>query len=101
MDVLGETIPLIAADEAGIAKASIPLVTDARDREARAVIEDVCRAVGATFIAVSDSTEIFPIHLDQHVQSFDVQTPYHQHAGTWDIPTTQRGDGYSGTRNAR
>src|ERR1700685_787753 len=48
VDVLGDTVELIAEDKAGIAKYGVPLVSDASG-SARAVIEAACARSGAPF----------------------------------------------------
>lgn len=52
MDYLGHTTGEIAAVKAGIIKDGVPLVTATRDREALAVITDVCREKKAPLILV-------------------------------------------------
>ncbi len=74
-DVLGETIAAIANDKAGIAKPGVPLVTDARNPEALAVIERRCREAGAPLISVQDYATIEPGAGERYGQSFAVTTP--------------------------
>jgi dihydrofolate synthase/folylpolyglutamate synthase len=74
-EILGDTLEEIARDKAGIAKPGVPLVSDARDPEARRTIEEVCAAVGAPFISVADTTTIEPRPSERYGQSFALVTP--------------------------
>ena len=74
-DVLGDTTAEIARDKAGIAKAGVPLVSDAVDPDARREIEAACAAVGAPFIAVAERTSIVERGGERYGQSFAVTTP--------------------------
>jgi dihydrofolate synthase/folylpolyglutamate synthase len=56
-EILGDTVELIARDKAGIAKAGVPLVSDAVS-PAREVIEAACGRAGAPFIAVSEHAQV-------------------------------------------
>ncbi len=76
-DVLGETIAEIAADEAGIAKPGVPLVTAATVPEARAVIERICLQRGAPFVHVDDVSRVTRKAGEPYGQSFDVTTASH------------------------
>lgn len=73
-EVLGETTAEIARDKAGIAKPGIPLVSDARDPDARREIEAACAAVGAPFIAVAENARIELRPAERYAQSFIVTT---------------------------
>lgn len=73
-DVLGETLAEIAADEAGIAKPGVPLVTAATVPDARAVIERVCAERGAPFVHVDDVAVVTRKPGEPYGQSFDVAT---------------------------
>ena len=72
-DILGETVELIACDKAGIAKAGIPLVSDAR-MPALGVIRGACERVGAPFFYVPDEVEIEQLPSETYGQSFLVTT---------------------------
>lgn len=74
-DILGETLEEIAADKAGIAKAGIPLVSAVEDPGPRAIIEEACKAAGAPFIHVLDSTRIEEGPPRPFSQEFAVTTP--------------------------
>jgi dihydrofolate synthase/folylpolyglutamate synthase len=50
-------------------------VSDVRDPDARAEIEDACRAVGAPFVPVADTVKIVAQRGERYGQSFDVETP--------------------------
>jgi dihydrofolate synthase/folylpolyglutamate synthase len=74
-EILGDTTAAIARDKAGIAKPGVPLVSDVRDPDARAVIEAACRLASAPFVSVADSVRIEPRPSERYGQSFDVVTP--------------------------
>ncbi len=74
VEVLGDTVELIAADKVGIAKRGVPLVSDARDAGARAVIERGCADAGAPFIAVGESASVYALEGERYGQSFRVET---------------------------
>jgi dihydrofolate synthase/folylpolyglutamate synthase len=74
-EILGDTLEEIARDKAGIAKPGVPLVSDARDPEARRTIEEVAAAVGAPFISVADTTTIEARAGERYGQSFTLVTP--------------------------
>jgi dihydrofolate synthase/folylpolyglutamate synthase len=73
-EVLGETTAEIARDKAGIAKPGVPLITDARDPDARREIEAAAIAAGAPFIAVSEAATIESRGGERFGQSFAVTT---------------------------
>lgn len=79
-EILGGTTAEIAADKAGIAKAGVPLVSDAHDPQARRVIEAACLAAGAPFVSVADTATIVPQGGERYGQSFDVITPDDRYA---------------------
>lgn len=61
MDVLGRTLPAIAAEKAGIIKPGVPVVTGATDPDARAILEYRARELDAPFLAVGpDAAERLP-----------------------------------------
>jgi dihydrofolate synthase/folylpolyglutamate synthase len=72
-DVLGETIEEIARDKAGIAKAGVPLVSDARE-PARSIIAEIAGKTGAPFIAVPDVAAVSARPSEMYGQSFAVTT---------------------------
>ena len=73
-DVLGDTVELIAADKAGIAKRGVPLISDANGG-ARTVIETICREVEAPFISVADTVRIQSLSETAQGQHFTIATP--------------------------
>lgn len=73
-EILGETVAEIARDKAGIAKPGVPLVSAARNAEARRVIERICADVGAPFVSVADTVSIESGSETPRGQSFTVVT---------------------------
>ena len=74
-EVLGNTIPAIAAEKAGIIKPSASVVMAPQQPEAAAVIRSRCRAQGAPCFEVHDNATIRLIHRDLDGQHFEVTTP--------------------------
>ncbi len=57
-EILGDTLELIAADKAGIAKPGVPLICGVLDAGPREVIAARCAVAGAPFVPVWESTSI-------------------------------------------
>jgi dihydrofolate synthase / folylpolyglutamate synthase len=72
-DVLGETVEEIARDKSGIAKAGVPLVSDATG-PGRAIIEEACRSVGAPYVPVAEATRVTAEPSVPYGQAFTVET---------------------------
>lgn len=73
-EILGDTVEKIAADKAGIAKPGVPLVSDVDRPEARAVIEQRCKEVGAPFLFVPDIVRVRDAQLGSFSQHFTLET---------------------------
>ena len=73
-EILGDTVELIAADKAGIAKPGVPLLSAVDRPEARAVIEARCAAVGAPFLFVPDHVKIEAAQSGPYSQHFTLTT---------------------------
>ncbi|MHB8461656.1 MAG: bifunctional folylpolyglutamate synthase/dihydrofolate synthase, partial [Vulcanimicrobiaceae bacterium] len=76
-EVLGDTLELIAAEKAGIAKPGVPMVANIEDDAARCVVKDACAAVGAPFRDVRSersSPYVEQIHLDGAFQRENAKT---------------------------
>lgn len=80
-DVLGETLELIAADKAGIAKRGVPLVSAVADPGPRAVIEAEAERQGAPFVSVLDTTTVRRRGMSPTGQALEIRTPH----GAYDI----------------
>ena len=76
---LGNTLEDIAVQKAGIAKRGVPLVSDVAGANPRQVIERVCEAVGAPFLAVRDLVQLETRPGEPYGQSFVVRTPQHRY----------------------
>ena len=59
-EMLGDTLPLIAAEKAGIMKPGVPLVTGAQEPEVLATLRQIARRVNAPFLARGDAWTIEP-----------------------------------------
>jgi dihydrofolate synthase/folylpolyglutamate synthase len=79
-EILGDTAEMIARDKAGIAKAGVPLVSDARGG-AREVIVAACARAGAPFFDVAGNAAIEQRPSEPYGQSFAVTTA----AGRYEI----------------
>jgi dihydrofolate synthase/folylpolyglutamate synthase len=55
MDVLGDTLPLIAAEKAGIIKEGRPVVSNVKDKEAARVIEEKAQSLNCDYYDVSET----------------------------------------------
>ena len=78
MDVLGETLPQIAAEKAGIAKTGVPLVVGVESAAALAAIVARAREVGAPVVLVDDVARVVADDAkdgDAKRQRFFVETP--------------------------
>ncbi|MFY9370462.1 MAG: folylpolyglutamate synthase/dihydrofolate synthase family protein [bacterium] len=62
-DVLGETLPEIAREKAGIIKAGVPVVSSRQEPEAAAVIEAACQEQGSTLSLVGRDIKVEKIRL--------------------------------------
>lgn len=78
---LGDTIPEIAGEKAGIIKPGVPVVVAPQEEEAREVILARARALGAPAIEAGGSVEINRLTPDMR-QSFEVITPSRRYAAT-------------------
>jgi dihydrofolate synthase/folylpolyglutamate synthase len=72
-DVLGDSVEAIAADKAGIAKAGVPLVSNAVG-PAREIIEARALREGAPFFAVGEHASVRRLPSETYGQSFSVAT---------------------------
>ena len=86
MAILGDTLPQIAAEKAGIIKPGVPLVSAPQPDEAQAVIRDVCDRVGAPLTLVGhewtwelDGADLggqtFSLYRGQHDRMEDLRLP--------------------------
>lgn len=87
MEVLGDTLELIAAEKAGIAKPGVPLVTSIDDAGAMAVVSEHAVAAGAPLVRVEDVVRIENVRVLRDAQAFDAVTQ----TGTYHISTGMLG----------
>ncbi len=73
MDLLGDTLPLIAWEKAGIAKAGVPLVSAPQEPEAMEVIEQVCGDKGARLVKIGVDWEVEAVAHDLSGQTFNAR----------------------------
>lgn len=72
-EVLGETLPEIAAEKAGIIKRQVPVVTAVQEEAALAVIEKTARAMAAPLWRIGRDFRYRRRHFSLQEQSFDYQ----------------------------
>ena len=93
-EILGETVPEIAAEKAGIIRTGVPVVFDASDAESAAVIENTAEKAGTFCRGISkDAVEIQEI-TEKHI-AFLTGSEYDSNT-VWEI----RGTGIYQTMNA-
>ena len=80
METLGDTLSLIAAEKAGIAKPGVPIVISVADAEAKQVIEEYAASVGAPIVDVRATTKIEPARPLRDGQAFGVRTAQQRYA---------------------
>jgi dihydrofolate synthase/folylpolyglutamate synthase len=73
-EFLGDTLALIAAEKAGIAKAGVPLITAETDPELRAVLRSESLARGATFLPLDPAAVVRDVEVALDHTSFTVAT---------------------------
>ncbi len=71
--VLGDTVPLIAREKAGIIKPGVPVVAAPQTEDAMGVIADVAEARGAELISVEDRMSWRRTALGHDGQSFELK----------------------------
>ena len=74
-DILGETIPLIAREKAGIIKPRGLAVVSPQPQEAMAVIRAVCAAQGARLVDVAREVHCRTLHASWQGSAFTLESP--------------------------
>lgn len=80
METLGDSLELIAAEKAGIAKRDVPMVISIADPQAKAVVETYAVEVGAPIVDVLATTKIEVGRRMRDGQAFAVRTPKNRYA---------------------
>jgi len=75
-DVLGETIPEIAREKAGIVKPGVPVVSTATNAEAAAVIRETAAARKSTLYEIGREFRYETRDVQEGRQSFDFEGPF-------------------------
>jgi dihydrofolate synthase/folylpolyglutamate synthase len=88
MDVLGDTLELIAAEKAGIAKPGVPIVVAIDDPAAFDVVAAQARLVGAPLVRVAEAARIENVRILRDAQAFDAVTA----GATYRISTSMLGE---------
>ena len=71
--VLGDTVPSIAAEKAGIIKDGVPVVVAPQPQEAMAVFRRTARERGAPLVSVAEAMSWEKVYADPGGQSFDLR----------------------------
>lgn len=80
MEYLGDTLPLIAAEKAGILRPGVPVIYPARDEEATDKIEECVRMVGAKAVPLFRSA-IKEIKIRNKTIDFSLHLHYYDYIG--------------------
>lgn len=84
---LGHTLPLIAAEKAGIIKPGIPVVVGDTAADVKPVFEQAAASASAPLTWASDGVVIGPVTSTEHGQTFTLETPAHDYgAVTLSLP---------------
>ncbi|TLS53521.1 bifunctional folylpolyglutamate synthase/dihydrofolate synthase [Paenibacillus antri] len=75
-DVLGETIPEIAREKAGIIKPGVPVISTAANEEAAAVVRETAAARKATLYEVGKQFRYETREVQEGRQTFDFEGPF-------------------------
>ena len=78
-EYLGETLPEIAREKAGIIKPGVPLITAENDDEILGLLEATCVQVGAPFISIRPDLESLDVEMQEDHTTFTIAT------ATWGV----------------
>ena len=73
-EYLGETLPEVAREKAGIIKAGIPLITAESDEAILRLLESRCDEVGAPFLGVCPDSESLDVEVQEDHTAFTLST---------------------------
>lgn len=78
-EYLGETLPEIAREKAGIIKAGVPLITAESDGKILDLLKSTCIRVGAPFLSVWPDLESLDLEVEENHTAFTIST------ATWGV----------------
>lgn len=76
MDILGDTLELVAAEKAGIIKAGVPVITAVEPAAIWSVIEQTAKAKKATLYSLGDQFTLTEVNSELDRQSFQFNGPF-------------------------
>lgn len=76
MDILGDTLELVAAEKAGIIKAGVPVITAVEPAAIWSVIEETAKAKKATLYSLGDQFNLTEVKSELDHQSFQFNGPF-------------------------
>lgn len=76
MDILGDTLELVAAEKAGIIKAGVPVITAVEPAAIWSVIEQTAKAKKATLYSLGDQFSLTEVNSTLDRQSFQFNGPF-------------------------
>ncbi|CAH1214950.1 Folylpolyglutamate synthase [Paenibacillus allorhizoplanae] len=76
MDILGDTLELVAAEKAGIIKAGVPVITAVEPAAIWSVIEQTAKAKKATLYSLGDQFNLTEVNSELDHQSFQFNGPF-------------------------
>ncbi|CAN7568757.1 bifunctional folylpolyglutamate synthase/dihydrofolate synthase [Paenibacillus sp. LjRoot56] len=76
MDILGDTLELVAAEKAGIIKAGVPVITAVEPAAIWSVIEQTAKGKKATLYSLGDQFNLTEVNSELDHQSFQFNGPF-------------------------
>lgn len=76
MDILGDTLELVAAEKAGIIKAGVPVITAVEPEHVWQVIEQTAKAKKATLYSLGDQFSLTEVKSELDRQTFKFNGPF-------------------------
>ncbi|MCY9663775.1 bifunctional folylpolyglutamate synthase/dihydrofolate synthase [Paenibacillus alginolyticus] len=89
MEILGDTLELVAAEKAGIIKAGVPVITAAQPHEVWSVIDQTAKAKKATLYSLGGQFNFSNVTSELDSQTFDFSGPFRNING---MPITLNGE---------
>ncbi|WP_411830156.1 bifunctional folylpolyglutamate synthase/dihydrofolate synthase [Paenibacillus alba] len=89
MDILGDTLDLVAAEKAGIIKAGVPVITAVGPEQGWHVIEETAKAKKATLYSLGHQFNYANVSSKLDHQSFDFSGPFRRIEG---VPISLNGE---------
>jgi dihydrofolate synthase/folylpolyglutamate synthase len=78
MEILGDTLALVAAEKAGIIKAGVPVITTVEDPEALQVIEEIAKSKKASLYVLGRQFHYETLSIELNHQSLHFRGPFRE-----------------------